>query len=191
MKKKIFAMLSAAAMVIPSLSSLNAGAINFTMSTQIKSESAILMNLDCDEIIYEKNADAKQMPGPLVNIMTAVVCIEECKDLNEEVTIEEDLYSPLYVTDYPDDLRFADILDGDVLTYTDLLYAMMLKSSIEASTTIAYHIGGESITAFVDKMNERLRLSVLQIRISPTRPVSMTPTSTLQREIWLCLRSTR
>ena len=155
MKKKIFAMLSAAAMVIPSLSSLNAGAINFTMSTQIKSESAILVNLDCDEIIYEKNADAKQMPGPLVNIMTAVVCIEECKDLNEEVTIEEDLYSPLYVTDYPDDLRFADILDGDVLTYTDLLYAMMLKSSIEASTTIAYHIGGESISAFVDMMNEK------------------------------------
>lgn len=155
MKKKIIAFLSAAAMLIPSLNIMNAGAINFTITTQIKSESAILMNLDCSEVIYEKNADAKQMPGPLVNIMTAVVCIEECKDLNEEITIDEEVYSPLYVTDYPDDLRFADIEDGDRLTYTDLLYAMILKSSIEASQTIAYNIGGESVSAFVEKMNAK------------------------------------
>ena len=140
MIKKIVSFLSAAAMLIPSLNIMNAGAINFTLPTQLKSESAILMNLDCDEIIYEKNADAKQMPGPLVNIMTAIVCIEECKDLSEEITIDEEVFSPLYVTDYPDDLRFAEIEDGDVLTYTDLLYAMILTSSIEASQTIAYNI---------------------------------------------------
>lgn len=155
MKKKLFAFLSAAAMLIPSLNALNAGAINFTLTTQLKSESALLMNLDCNEVIYEKNADAKQMPGPLVNIMTAVVCIENCNDLNEEITIDEEVFSPLYVTDYPDDLRFAEIEDGDVLTYTDLLYAMMLKSSIEASQTIAYLIGGESVSSFVDMMNAK------------------------------------
>ena len=155
MKKKIISLLSAAAMLIPSLKTMNAGAISFTLNTQIKSESAILLNLDCDEVIYEKNADAKQMPGPLVNIMTAVVCIENCADLNEEITIDEEVFSPLYVTDYPDDLRFAEIEDGDILTYTDLLYAMMLKSSIEASQTIAYQIGGESVSAFVEMMNDK------------------------------------
>lgn len=155
MIKKIVSFLSAAAMLIPSLNIMNAGAINFTLPTQLKSESAILMNLDCDEIIYEKNADAKQMPGPLVNIMTAIVCIEECKDLSEEITIDEEVFSPLYVTDYPDDLRFAEIEDGDVLTYTDLLYAMILTSSIEASQTIAYNIGGESVSAFVEMMNKK------------------------------------
>ena len=114
MKKKLIAFLSAAAMLIPSLNALNAGAINFTLTTQLKSESALLMNLDCNEVIYEKNADAKQMPGPLVNIMTAVVCIENCNDLNEEITIDEEVFSPLYVTDYPDDLRFAEIEDGEL-----------------------------------------------------------------------------
>ena len=155
MKKKILAFLSAVAMLVPSLNITNAEAINFTLTTQLKSESALLMNLDCNEIIYEKNADAKQMPGPLVNIMTAIVCIENCEDLNKEVTIDEEVFSPLYVTDYPDDLRFAEIEDQDVLTYFDLLYAMILTSSIEASQTIAYNIGGESVSAFVEMMNEK------------------------------------
>lgn len=155
MKKKIIAALSAAALVIPSINTMSAGAVNFTLKSTIQSESAILINLDSDVIIHEKNADTKQMPGPLVNIMTAVVCIEECPDLNQEVTIDESVYSDLYVTDYPDDLRFADIEDGDVLTYTDLLYAMMLTSSIEASQTIAYKLGEGSVTAFVDKMNAK------------------------------------
>lgn len=155
MIKKLIAGVSAAFMLIPFIRIPKAEALNFTLKTPLQSESAILVNLDCDTVIHEKNADAKQMPGPLVNIMTAVVCLEECKDLNAEVTVEEDVFSDLYVTEYPDDLRFAEILDGDVLTYTDLLYAMMLQSSVEASSTIAYQIGGESIPDFVEKMNAK------------------------------------
>ena len=95
------------------------------------------------------------MPGPLVNIMTAVVCIEQCTDLNQEIIIDESIYTDLYVTEYPDDIRTAEIYNEDILTYTDLLYAMMLTSSIEASQTIAYNIGGRSVSSFVDKMNEK------------------------------------
>lgn len=155
MKNKLIAGLTASLMLIPFIQIPSAGAINFTLKTPLQSESAILVNLDCDTVIHEKNADAKQMPGPLVNIMTAVVCLEECQDLSAEVTVDEDVFSDLYVTDYPDDLRFAEILDEDVLTYTDLLYAMMLTSSVEASSTIAYNIGGESIQKFVEKMNSK------------------------------------
>ncbi len=155
MKSKIFAAVSAAVVILPFLRCSDAEAVSFTMKSTLHSDSAIILNLDSDIVIHEKNADKKQMPGPLVNIMTAVVCMENCSDLNQEITIEEDIYSDLYVTDYPDDLRFAEILDGDVLTYNDLLYAMMLTSSIEASQTIAYNIGGESVSAFVELMNEK------------------------------------
>lgn len=155
MKTKFFAFLSAIALVIPFIRPVDSNAVSFTLKETIHSDSAILINLDSDTVIHEKNADEKQMPGPLVNIMTAVVCIEECPDLNAEVTIDEEVYSSLYNTEYYDDLRLTDIVDGDVLTYMDLLYAMMLTSSVEASQTIAYHIGGESVSAFVEKMNEK------------------------------------
>ncbi len=155
MKNKFFALLSAVAVSIPFLQPQNAQAVSFTMESNLYSESAIVLNLDSNTVIHEKNADKLQMPGPLVNIMTAVVCMENCPDLTKEVTVEEDVYSYLYNYEYPDDLRYAEIYDNDVLTYTDLLYAMMLTSSVEAAETIAYNIGGGDTKVFVDMMNAK------------------------------------
>ncbi|MBQ8961045.1 MAG: D-alanyl-D-alanine carboxypeptidase [Ruminococcus sp.] len=153
--KKLIAAVCAAGMALAAAVPMAAQAMSFPLKTPIQSESAMLINLDSDTVIHEKNADTKQMPGPLVNIMTAVVCLENCQDLDQEITIHENIFEDLYVTDYPDDLRFAEIEDGDVLKITDLLYAMMLTSSIEASQTIAYTIGGESVAVFVEMMNKK------------------------------------
>ncbi|MDE7226459.1 MAG: D-alanyl-D-alanine carboxypeptidase, partial [Ruminococcus sp.] len=155
MKSKIISALLSVVMILPFINLSDTKATGFTMKRTIHSDSAMLINLDCDTVIFEKNADAKQMPGPLVNIMTAVVCIENCPDLSTEVTVDESVYSELYETEYIDDLRFADIYDSDVLQYTDLLYAMMLTSSVEASQTIAYNISGGNIQTFVEMMNEK------------------------------------
>ena len=104
-KNKIFALLSVMAIIIPFAKPVKSEAINFTLKDTIHSDSAILINLDSDTVIHEKNADDKQMPGPLVNIMTAIVCIEQCTDLNQEIIIDESIYTDLYVTEYPDDIR--------------------------------------------------------------------------------------
>lgn len=153
--KRITAAAASVLAFLPCLSPGNTSAVSFNMQSSLYSESAILVNLDCNTVIYEKNADTMQMPGPLVNIMTAVVCIENCSDLTQEITVDEDVYSDLYNIQYQDDLRYADIYDGDVLTYYDLLYAMMLTSSVEASSTIAYNIGGASTSNFVQLMNDK------------------------------------
>ncbi len=155
MKNKIIAVLAAVSVSIPFINVNESKAVNFTMRGTLYSESAIVVNLDCDTVIHEKNADKQQFPGPLVNIMTAVVCMENCPDLANEVTIDEDVYSYLYNTEYPDDLRYGNILEGDILTYNDLLYAMMLTSSVEAAETIAYNIGGGDISVFVELMNKK------------------------------------
>lgn len=153
--KKIAAALAGILLLVPFTGSLSAQAINFPLKTPIQSESAVLINLDTDTIIHEKNADTQQMPGPLVNIMAAVVCLENCDDLEEKITVDESVYSYLYNIEYPEDLRYADIYNGDVLTVNDLLYAMMLTSSIEAAETLAYYVGDGSTSVFVDMMNEK------------------------------------
>lgn len=152
--KRLISVAAAAIAVLPFLCIPKAKALNFPLKTPIQSESAVLINLDSDTIIHEKNSDTKQMPGPLVNIMTAVVCLENYSNIHQEITIDESVYEYLYNTEYPDDLRFAEIYDGDVLTMSDLLYAMMLTSSVEASETIAYHVGGSS-EKFVEMMNDK------------------------------------
>lgn len=153
--KKIAAALAGILLLIPFTSSLSAQAINFPLKTPIQSESAVLINLDTDTIIHEKNADIQQMPGPLVNIMAAVVCLENCDNLEEKITIDESVYSYLYNIEYPEDLRYADIYNGDVLTVSDLIYAMMLTSSIEAAETLAYYVGNGNTSDFVDMMNDK------------------------------------
>ena len=153
--KRILSALAAFFMVFPFCCSLNTKAVNFPLKSTLTSESAILLNLDSNTVIHKKNSDTKQMPGPLVNIMTAVICLENWSNLSQEITMDESVYESLYNIEYPDDLRRADILNGDVLTMSDLLYAMMLTSSIEAAETIAYKVGEGDTSKFVQMMNDK------------------------------------
>ncbi|MDE6781404.1 MAG: serine hydrolase [Ruminococcus sp.] len=154
--KKFLSALAALVMTLPLLCVPKANAVNFTLKKPLQSESVILINRDTDTVINEKNADIRQMPGPLVNIMTAVVVLENCANINQEIIIDDTVYSDLiFDTEYPDDVRTAEIYNGDVLTVTDLLYAMMLTSSMEASQTLAYYVGGSNVDNFVDVMNRK------------------------------------
>lgn len=161
--KKLLSVFAAVLTVLPFVIIPEARAVSFPLKEAIVSESAMLINLDCDTVVHEKNADVKQMPGPLVNIMTAVIVLEECNDKkidrSEEITLDPDVYTHIYDTmnknGYSNDLPRVDLYDGDVLTVEDLLYCMMLTSSVEASETLAYHSGGKKVSAFVEKMNAK------------------------------------
>lgn len=154
--KKFLSAITALLMTVPFLCVPKANAINFTLKTPLQSESVVLFNRDTNTIINEKNADTKQMPGPLVNIMTAVVVLENCENINQEIMMDETVYSDvIYNEEHPDDVRTAEIYNGDVLTVTDLLYAMMLTSSMEASQTLAYYVGGSDVNNFVNLMNQK------------------------------------
>lgn len=161
--KRIISVLSAVIFLLPFIcvNTPDVRAVSFPLKSSINSESAILINLDADTVIHEKNVDTKQMPGPLVNIMTAVIVLEECTDLSEELTLDPAVYGRVYDTlsaaQRLDDLPSCDISDGDVLTVEDLLYCMMLTSSIEASNTLAYRFGGNNVYTFVEKMNDKAK----------------------------------
>lgn len=154
--KKFLSVLVGLVMTVPLLCVPKAEAINFTIKTPLQSDSAMLINLDTGNVLNEKNADARQMPGPLVNIMTAIVTLENCKNINQEIVIDENVYADIFADEeHLGDVRTADIYNGDVLTVTDLLYAMMLTSSMEASQTLAYYIGGSNVDNFVVTMNQK------------------------------------
>ncbi len=135
--------------------SLRGHALNFTPSFTIRSQAALLMNLDTDTVLYQKNADTQYMPGSLVQIMTAIIVLENCSDLSTNITADSALYSQFTNTEYPDDIRYAEIKNGDVLSVEELLHAMLLTSSSEASVILANHFGNGSIPTFVSMMNEK------------------------------------
>lgn len=153
--KRILTLILTAVFLLPFIKIQDVGAISFPMKTTLKSRSAMLMNLDSGMIIHEKNPDEKLPPGPLVNIMTAVIVLESCADLGQEITMNPNVYTPIYtsVADNSDIPLGIDINDGDILSVRDLLYCMMLTSSVEASQTLADFVGEGNIASFVEKMN--------------------------------------
>lgn len=181
MIKKLVSVFAAAVLLLPLGKTQKAEAISFRPKENIRSDSAVMYQVDSYQDdkyvkIYEKNPGGKQMPGPLTDIMTAVVCLENCGDIGTELVLEPSVYQSVYdkisENDYYDDLPQMDILDGDKLTINDMLYCMMMTSSIECAQTLACYTGKQieakktgaaadtisddkAIAAFVQAMNDK------------------------------------
>ncbi len=153
--KRVLSICMALVLALACCVSVKGKAISFTPNFTIQSEAAALVSLDTEEIVYAKNVDTLYSPGSLVQIMVAVIVLENCSDLSTTVVVDSSLYAQFTGTNYPDDIRYADIENGDVLTVKELLYAMMLTSSCEASVVLADYIGGGSSESFVAMMNDK------------------------------------
>lgn len=156
-KKRIHAFAVLAVMAIAFLTTLfsaDVSAVSFTPNFTITSEAAVMINLDKDVIVYEKNADKKMYPASLTKIMTAMIVLDSVEDLDN--TYYE---APLAVFDelYGQNASSVGLSRGEIVSVTDLLYSMMLKSACESAGILAYHVGGESITNFVDMMNKKAK----------------------------------
>ena len=115
----------------------------------VTATAALLISPDSDMVLYEKNADEKRYPASTTKIMTALLTLENVKDLNETVTAEQGDFAKV-----TSDSSNADIKVGETVRVIDLLYALMLPSANEAAYMLARHVGGTS-EHFVDMMNTR------------------------------------
>ncbi len=114
----------------------------------IEATAALLVNPDTGMVLYEKNADEKRYPASTTKIMTAIVTLEHA-NMADTVTAEASDFE--HVTK---DSSNADIKEGETVTVSDLLYALMLPSANEAAYMLARHVGG-TWENFVDMMNEK------------------------------------
>lgn len=120
------------------------------LPVDITGEAAIVYNLDSNQIVYEKNPDQVYTIASLTKIMNAYTVINNVDNLDKKVTItDKDVYNLWGYT-------VAGLVEGDVVTYRDLLYAMILPSGADASQALAYHISG-STEKYVELMNKEAK----------------------------------
>lgn len=124
--------------------------IPFVRAIEIKSNNAILYNLNNNEILYEKNSEQTIKIASLTKIMTAIVAIENIEDINKQVTITYDMLKGLR----EENALVLGFKVGDVVTYNDLLYATLLPSAADAANALAISTFG-SISNFVEQMNNK------------------------------------
>ena len=98
--------------------------------------------------VYEKNPKEKVALASITKLMTAIVVLEQEKDLDREVKIPSGTISVEGST--------MELLPGEVLTIRDLLYGMIVKSANDAAMVLAESTGG-SVNNFVRLMNAKAR----------------------------------
>lgn len=121
-----------------------------TKVPKIDAKSAIVMDAQTGQILYEKSMNKIKYPASLTKLMTVLLTLENCK-LNEKVTFSQEAVYGIE----PGSSNIG-ILPGEILTVKQCLYGMMLESANEVCSAIAEHISG-SVEQFSKLMTKRAK----------------------------------
>lgn len=119
-------------------------------SFQVRAGSALLVNLDSDDVIFQQNADASVAPTSIVKLMVAVLVAETVPDFDTTITVDKSVYAELAGQSYD----IYKMQDGEIFSVAQLLNMTVLNSSNEAAYLLANYVSG-SVDKFVTAMNEK------------------------------------
>ncbi len=133
----------------------------YTPDFTVNSESALLIDVDTQKVIYQKSPDKKCFPASLAKIMTCLITLEQIPDdelVTTKATAAVGVYNDLYLQGASD----AGVLVGEEVTIIDLLHGLMLRSGCETALILADRIGqGDDYRArvdhFVQMMNDKAK----------------------------------
>lgn len=131
--------------------------------------SAIVLDADTQEVVYEKNAKAILPIASITKLMTALIVLDSGASWDDVLTIsEEDIDTEKGST--------SRLRVGAKLTRGEMLNLALMSSENRAASALArHHPGGPK--AFVDAMNER----AVKIGMKQTRYVDSTGLSNANR----------
>lgn len=117
----------------------------------VYSTSGILIDVESQEIIAQRDPYAQISPASMTKILTLLVAAEHVTDLQDTFTITRE------ITDYSfqHDCSNVGFDVGEVVTVEDLLYGTILPSGADAAVGLAEYVAG-SHEAFVELMNQKL-----------------------------------
>lgn len=117
----------------------------------ITANAAMLVSLDTDEVLYEKNADQKVYPASITKIMTTLLILESEKyNPQANIAMTEEALDLISGTGSSVSLLRA----GEEITQLDLVYMVLMSSYGDCSLLAATYYGG-SVENFVNMMNDR------------------------------------
>lgn len=139
------------------------------LKVDLKSEAAILINAENGAILYEKNGRKLYCPASTTKVATALYALKlkgnrlsEMVTANQEdlATMTEEEKRKINYTMPPHwlvvDGTHIGLKKGEIMSFQDLLYGMMLESGNDASNVIARFVSG-SIPAFMSQLNAYLK----------------------------------
>ncbi len=131
---------------------INAEESTEQMDIAENSKSAILIEKDTGEILYEKKSNDRLPPASMTKIMTLILIMEALE--NGKIKLDEKVRVSEYAASMGGSQIFLEA--GEEMTVEDLLKGVAVASGNDASVALAERIAG-SEKAFVQKMNEKAK----------------------------------
>ncbi len=114
--------------------------------------SAILIERDTGQVLYEKNSDEKLPPASMTKIMTMLLVMEALE--TGKIRLDEKVWTSEYAASMGGSQIFLE--EGEEMTVEELLLAVAIASANDASVALAEKIAG-SEENFVEMMNEKAK----------------------------------
>jgi len=110
----------------------------------ITAESAVVIDYDTGEILWEKNSSRQIYPASLTKMLSSIVAIENIDNLEEIVEIPKDASGRNHSS--------FTFTTGDKISLIDLLKAALISSHNNASIALGDYVSGD-LEKFVGLMN--------------------------------------
>ena len=117
--------------------------ISASAEVGVSAKSAILIDADGGGVLFEKNAHARMGMASTTKIMTALTALR-LSDVSRTVTVPREAVGTEGSSVY--------LCEGESLTVSELLYALLLASANDAAVALAISLAG-SVERFADEMN--------------------------------------
>jgi len=119
---------------------------------KLEAKSAILVDANSGEIIYEKNIHEKLPPASITKIMVLLIAMEDL--YSGKLKLDDEVYVSANAARMGGSQVYLE--EGEIQTVDNLLKAICLRSANDASVALGEHISG-SIDVFVQRMNEKAK----------------------------------
>ena len=117
----------------------------------VGSRGMVCMEGQSGKIMYDKNGDEQFYPASLTKVLTALVVLENTKDLKKVTTVSENAVDGID----PSSSHIAlDI--GEKISVEDLLYGLLLASGNDCAVALAEETSG-SVKEFAKLMNKKVK----------------------------------
>lgn len=123
---------------------------NEFVAPYLNASSAILIDAETGIVLHEKEAHTRRYPASLTKLMTSLMLLEHVNgDMDQRIQM-----SRYAVFSIPRGSSHIAMDEGETLSASEALYAIMLESANEVSNAIAEHVAYD-VESFVLLMTER------------------------------------
>lgn len=144
--------LMASIIATPALANENGDRANNEVSLANEAKSAILLERDTGEVLYEKNSHEKLPPASMTKIMTMMLIMEALD--TEKILPTDKVRTSEYAASMGGSQIFLE--PGEEMTVEEMLKGIAIGSANDASVAMAEHLAG-SEEGFVQMMNEKVK----------------------------------